>query len=265
MFITRLSLPTAFIISAFDKGGKLYAPSRKLRSLTLPDLEPISYGQGWLWNIDTIDNGKCEAHTLSVGCARPTDLDQCAIAAYYQSKGQLLPKVKLAESRLSKAMVDALGTKWIETCFDGAIKSVNSQHLVEHTQVIWLYNCLKAWGMHEFAKDRYGTLVNNRKKFDPSLSFDEAIDKIGRGGWGFMPGLAPEEGKDYFDDDLKGVPKENRDLYKEAYDFMKLWCTPKDTAKKEATTQMAKESPPKEWETSYEMKPFPDFPDQKYP
>jgi predicted aldo/keto reductase-like oxidoreductase len=33
-----------FIISAFNNGGRLYAQSKKLGSLTLPDLEPISYG-----------------------------------------------------------------------------------------------------------------------------------------------------------------------------------------------------------------------------
>ena len=40
-----------FIISAFNNGGWLYAPSKKLRSLTLPNLEPISYGALWCYGI----------------------------------------------------------------------------------------------------------------------------------------------------------------------------------------------------------------------
>lgn len=65
-----------FIISAYDKGGRLYAPSNKLRSLCLPDMEPITYGSIWLWHHALHDPENASIHTLVVGAARPSDLDQ---------------------------------------------------------------------------------------------------------------------------------------------------------------------------------------------
>jgi hypothetical protein len=253
----------AFVISPFDKGGKVYEPSRKLRSLTLPHLDPMAYGLAWLWNLEKMDAEKAVVHTLTVGAARSVDLDQCAVAAYLHGQGKMLPRVKIIADRLRKAQVDALGEDWIDSCYQGVVKSNKSKYMVEHTQTIWMYNCIKAWGMYEFAKNRYGTLINNRKKYDPSLSIDENIDKIGRGGWGFMPGLSPEAGKDYFVDDLAEVPEKNRAGVKEAYEFVAKWCTPKDDKSDEKKEE--KLVLPKEWETSFEMKPWKDFPDRPYP
>jgi hypothetical protein len=248
----------------------VYAPSRKLRSLVLPDLEPMTYGSAWLWNLEEIDEEKAAVHTFSVGAARSVDLDQCAVAAYLQGKKELLPKVKAVSNRLEKAKVDALGQDWIDSCYQGIVKSNKSKYMVEHTQTIWLYNCIKAWGLHSFAKDRYKTLVNNRKKYDPSLSIDENIDKIGRMGWGYMPGLDPEADKDYFADDLSAVPEKNHARVKEAYDFVRKWCTPEDgksegKAQKDEKSEEMELVPPKEWETCFEMKPWKDFPDRPYP
>jgi hypothetical protein len=112
--------------------------------------------------------------------------------------------------------------------------------------------------------------VNNRKKYDPSVSIDENIDNIGRRGWGYMPGLDPEADKDYFADDLSGVPERNRPRVKEAYEFVRKWCTPEpvtseDTNEKKETLDELKLVPPKEWECVFEMKPWKDFPDRPYP
>eukprot|EP00977_Amphora_coffeiformis_P029092 scaffold38688_cov176-Amphora_coffeaeformis.AAC.1 len=171
------------IISVLDKGGKIYEPSRKLRSLTLPDLEPFSHGLGWCWNLEEFDEEKASAHTVQIGFARPADLDQCVVPAYLQGKGELLPRVQAADARLRQAQVDALGEDWLQTCYKGILKSDKSKYLVEHNQTIWMYNCMMAWGMHQFAKDRYKMLHENFQKYDPSLPLEEAIDKIGRGGW----------------------------------------------------------------------------------
>jgi hypothetical protein len=221
----------------------------------------MAYGSAWLWNLEEIDEEKAAAHTFSVGAARAVDLDQCAVAAYLQGKGELFSKVKVVSDRLQKAKVDALGQEWIDSCFEGIVKSNKSQHLVEHNQIIWMYNCIKAWGMHGFAKDRYSSLCNNRKKYDDSLPDDENIDTIGRNGWGFVPGLNPEAGKNYFADDLAGVPEKNRARVKEAYEFVIKWCTPKDEKAEEKDEFV----PPKEWETDVDMRPWKDFPDRPYP
>ena len=259
------------IISVLDKGGKIYEPSRKLRSLTLPDLEPFSHALGWLWNLEEFDAEKAVAHTVQVGFARPVDLDQCVVPAYLQGKGELLPLVKAADARLRQAQVDALGEDWLKTCYEGILKSDNSKYLVEHTQTIWLYNCILAWGMLEFAKDRYKMLVQNLQKYDPSLPREEAIDKIGRIGWGFCPGLSPDPEKDYFVDDLSGVPEKNRARVKEAYALVKKWCAPderKEKENKEKANYVMKEEkpvPPKEWQKAFDLKPWKDFPDRPYP
>ena len=56
--------------------GQLHAPTKKLRSLTLPDLEPISYGTLWLWHHEHHDQDRTHIHTIVCGAARPSDLDQ---------------------------------------------------------------------------------------------------------------------------------------------------------------------------------------------
>jgi predicted aldo/keto reductase-like oxidoreductase len=65
-----------FIISALDKGGRPYAPSKKLQSMTLPDLKPISYGALWLWHHERHNQDHTPIHTIVCGAARPSDLDQ---------------------------------------------------------------------------------------------------------------------------------------------------------------------------------------------
>jgi predicted aldo/keto reductase-like oxidoreductase len=65
-----------FILSALGKGGRLYAPSKKLQSLTLPDLEPISYGALWLWHHEHHNQDCTPIHSIVCGAARPSDLDQ---------------------------------------------------------------------------------------------------------------------------------------------------------------------------------------------
>mmetsp|Transcript_35452 Transcript_35452/g.85786 ORF Transcript_35452/g.85786 Transcript_35452/m.85786 type:complete len:605 (-) Transcript_35452:81-1895(-) len=262
----------AFIISPCDKGGKIYSPSNKLRSLTLPDCEPMAFGLSWLWNLDKHDEEKADAHTMTIGAARPSDLDQVAVAAYLQGQGVMMEKVTNISGRLLKAQVEALGQDWLDSCYEGTVKAHRSKYLVEHNQVVWIYNCIKAWGMLEFSRDRFRTFVNNQEKYDPNLpTDDERIDKIGRGGWGFTPGITPDATKDYFVDDLSGVPEKNRTRMKEVYEFISRYCTPEPNKEKEGNKsdeQGAAPAPveiPNEYLTSYEMKVWPDYPDRKYP
>jgi len=64
-----------FIISPTDKGGRLYAPSEKLRKLTAP-LSPMAFNT--LWCLTNLD-----AHTLYTIQVTPDTLD---INTIYQSK-----------------------------------------------------------------------------------------------------------------------------------------------------------------------------------
>jgi hypothetical protein len=246
------------VISANDKGGKLYAPSRKLRALTLPDLEPMAYGSAWLWNHHELE-GKdgIPIHTFSVGAARPADLDQLAVAAYLHGQGSLLPKVQAIAARLHQAEVEALGQDWLDSFYEGIIKNHHSKYYIEHNQVLWCYNMIQAWGMLGMARDRYNTLEGNGDKWDASLAADTNIDNRPRMAWGYCPGLPLEVGKDYFMDDLADVPEKNRGKIKEAYEFVIKWCATEKYGGCRTTA-----TPPKDWETAYDMKPWKDFPDR---
>ena len=249
-----------FSISAYDKGGKLYQPSNKLRSLTLPDLEPIAFGTAWLWTHDQHEGSPI--HTTVCGAARPADLDQGAVAAYQlsQDSDKFRAKVQVVTARLEQAKLDALGQEWLDTCYDGIPKSHESKFAVEHNQILWCYNLIKAFGMHAFAKDRYGSLQGNRSKWDKSLPLNDAIDKVGRIGWGYVPGLSLDPDEDYSEDFLN-VPSANDAKVKEAEAFVQKWCqTP--SAPKSGETKLDQDSPPVEWQDAYMMKPWVDFPDR---
>lgn len=257
-----------FVISAFDKGGKVYQPSNKLRTLTLPEMEPMAFGTSWLWTHDK--HSGPTIHTAVCGAGRPSDLDQGAVAAYLLGKEPeaRLAKVKAVAARLEQAKVDALGKEWLETCYQGVLKSNASKFSVEHNQIVWCYNSIKAFGLLAFAKDRYGTLEGNRKGWDKSLPVDKAIEKVGIGGWGFCPGLSVDPDEDY-SEDFAGVPEVNKEKLKEAEAFVHKWCgTPKPAEKKEGEESEAKkakteeEAIPVDWDTAYFMKTWTDFPDR---
>jgi hypothetical protein len=226
----------------------------------------MTYGVAWLWTLHKRDPQKADAHTMTIGAARPSDLDQVAVAAHLHRTQNLLSMVEKVATRLKAAQTESLGDDWLDSCYEGVVKSLHSKYLVEHTQVIWLYNCLKAWGMLEFCKDRFQTFVGNQKNSDSTLtSNDEKIDKIGRQTWGFTPGLVPQIDKDYFLDDLAGVPEKNRARVKEAYEYVVKWCSPKLVKGTNENTEERELEVPKEYQTSLVMKPWKDFPERKYP
>ena len=147
-----------FIISAYDKGGKLYAPSKKLRSLTLPELEPIQFGSLWLWFHQNMDEESSPIHTFTVGAARPSDLDDPAIAAYLfkTKKDEMLKKVQAVTKKLDAAEVEALGEDWLKSWFEGVPNCLTEDDAYQLGQIVSLYNIIHAWGLLDYAKDRYG-------------------------------------------------------------------------------------------------------------
>jgi predicted aldo/keto reductase-like oxidoreductase len=242
-----------FIISPYDKGGKLYAPSKKLRSLTLPDLEPIQYGSLWCFHLQDLDEEGTPAHTIVCGAARPSDLDEPAIAAYLfgERKDETMRKVKAVSERLRQAEIDALGEKWLDTWHEGLPNCNGDDKIHPFGQIVWLHNIIKAWGMWDFAKDRYESFDSNTKGWKHDLSIEENINakKIM---WGYMPGVAYEEDKDY-SDILVDVPEDNRGKVKEALKFVHKVCSKNSTDKGEI---------PDDWTTSYDMRPWTAFPER---
>ncbi|GKY91371.1 hypothetical protein MPSEU_000109300 [Mayamaea pseudoterrestris] len=287
-----------FVISPFDKGGRLYAPSRQLRSLTLPEHEPMSFQSHWLWSHHELHDNVPQIHTYTVGAGRPSDLDNPAVQAYLHGtqSAEMLKKTKAVMQRLDQAREQALGKIWPETWWKGLPKASESKYFVEHNQIVWIYNSIKAFGMYEFGKARYNSFEKNGEKWDDKLSPDENIDKMGRSGWGFVPGLPLRPGVDY-EEDWKNVPAENLARVKEAHAFVYKYCRdpnigkpePKNAVaaflrknfsvssqlfrlpsmseddKKKAAAAKADEEAlviPVAWKTSYDMRPWPDYPDQ---
>lgn len=243
-----------FIISPYDKGGRLYAPSRKLRSLTLPDLEPIQYGSLWLFNHEELDEEGAPAHTIVCGAARPSDLDEPAIAAYLHGtrKEENLTKVRAVQKRLYDAEVEALGEEWVNTWHQGLPNSVTLKDPYQFGQMVWQYNIIKAWGLLDYSRERYSTFDGNLKAWDFDKPANENIQKIGA--WPYMPGIAFEPGKDY-SKYLENVPEENKAKVLEALEFVHKFSS--------NTIDRSCLEVPKEWETAYDMRPWTAFPEQK--
>jgi predicted aldo/keto reductase-like oxidoreductase len=147
-----------FIISAYDKGGRLYAPSKKLRSLTLPHLEPMLFGSMWLWAHQDMDEQNSPVHTFTVGAARASDLDEPAVAAYLfrTRKDEMLDKIKAVTKKLDDARIEALGEDWVKSWFEGVPNCLTEDDSYQLGQIVSFYNVVEAWGLLDYAKDRYG-------------------------------------------------------------------------------------------------------------
>ena len=290
-----------FIISPFDKGGCLYAPSKKLCSLTLPEMEPMAFKSLWLWNHHRIYQGLPQLHTYTVGAARPSDLDQPAVAAYLHATkpDEALAKTTSVTKRLDDTKVKVLGKEWVANWWKGLPKSTGSKYQIEHNQIVWIYNCISAFGLYEFGKARYHSFENNEAKWDESLSPEENIAKnVGKNPWGFVPGRPLKVDTDY-SEDLAKVPQENKLRVMEAEGFVFQWCR-KENDKPKAVENGTGNGPvkrtksffrrtfsvsaqifrlpsnleaeinedevaepfPEQWETAYDLRPWPDYPDQ---
>jgi len=246
-----------FVISPYDKGGKLYAPSKKLRSLTLPELEPIHFGSLWLWYHENMDEEHAPVHTFTVGAARPSDLDDPAIAAYLfrTKKDEMMQKVQPVTKKLDQASVEALGEDWMKSWFKGVPNCVREGvDIYQFGQIISLHNMIKSWGMLDYARERYRTFDANLSKWNFNLSPTENYGPF-KGGWGYMPGITPDPSKDY-SDLLSQVPEKNKPKVVEAINFVFKYCS--KWARKDSSPMDI----PKEWETAYDMRPWTSFPER---
>ena len=229
----------------------------------------MAFGSAWLWNHDELKGPGAAIHTIVCGAARPADLDQPAVAASLQGTDptKTLARVKSVVGRLEKASKEAHDEDWLKTCYEGIPKSNVSKYCVEHNQIVWCYNLIKSYGLLAFSKDRYSSLEGNRKKWNDELSDEENREKVGLIGWGFVPGLPLEHGKDY-SDDLETVPEKNKEKVRKAEEFVYKHCAKKQKKEEakpdgEEKKEEEKEEPiPFEWQTAYEMKPWVDWPDR---
>ena len=137
-----------FIISPTDKGGHLHTPSKKLLELCSP-LHPIEFNDLFCLSDKRI-------HTLSVGAAKPEDLDIHFNAISKMDNMHGL--INTIEKRLINASYKSLGELWLTTWNLGLPSWDQTPGQINIPVLLWLNNLLEAWDMESFAKDRYGLL-----------------------------------------------------------------------------------------------------------
>ncbi|KAL7495400.1 hypothetical protein ACHAWT_003860 [Skeletonema menzelii] len=175
-----------FNISPFDKGGKLYRPSEAVAKAIGPELSPIAFAALHSWKTQGM-------HTVSVGFARSSDLDEVIEAAkIYADEEKADVLVKAAEERLNNLAIEKLGKEWYEkgllnvpSFYEKSSDGMALGH------ILWIHNCMKAYGMYEFCNDRYGMLLktkwlknktyeeNFKANFNagnPGRAFDDSVD-----------------------------------------------------------------------------------------
>ncbi|RYX84632.1 aldo/keto reductase [bacterium] len=122
-----------FIISPTDKGGRLQAPSDKMRELCAP-LSPMQFNDLWCLS-------KPQIHTLSIGAARPSDFDEHvnSLEFYYELRGVLGPVEARLESEISRVFGDDWGQYW-------------NKSLPEHHQMPESFNVREAFRLLTYGK-----------------------------------------------------------------------------------------------------------------
>jgi len=129
--------------------------------------------------------------------------------------------------------------KGIPDFFDPA----NPQGLaVGHT--LWLHGLVKAFGMYDFAKDRYASMEATRAAWKPGATFEQntrAKEWSGNPGCCWLPG----------DESLQGVlPVEAQAAVEEAH----LWLS------KKAPKPTDDERAARGWVEAYDLRPWPAYP-----
>ena len=137
-----------FIISPNDKGGKLYAPPKKLLDLCAP-LTPMQFN-------DLYCLARNEVHTLSCGAARPGDFDEHirALDHYDNISGTLAP----IESRLRQEMERVLGADWCIRWHEGLPPYLEMPGQINVSEILRLWMHAQALDLVDWAKMRYNLL-----------------------------------------------------------------------------------------------------------
>ncbi len=253
-----------FIISPYDKGGRVYAPSHLTRELTLPDLEPMDYASFWLWYHDKHLDENAPIHTIVCGAGRPSDLDQPCLAALRSVTEEAKEDFAVVSRRIKARKERVLGKDWLKSWHVGLPNYSHSERGSQIGNMVWLYNVIKVYGMLDFAKDRYSTLIGNSKHWDHNKSWKENVTS--NPGFNWMPGCAYDPAFDY-SSELKNVPEENVQSVLKAMKFVHEWCSQHGSGvvmearadeKKECDAKII----PLEWQCAYDMRPWTAFPER---
>ena len=170
-----------FIISPTDKGGHLHTPSQRLLELCAP-LHPIVFN-------DLFCLQDPRVHTISVGAARPEDLELHLEALHLLPEAASL--IAPVDQRLRQAADEALGRDWMATWSVGLPPWYATPGEINLPVLLWLYNLLEAWDLESYAKARYGLLGAgghwfagaNADGFDGEVSAEELQSVLQESPW----------------------------------------------------------------------------------
>jgi len=171
-----------FIISPFDKGGKLYEPSSTLTSLLNPfGITAIEFQSWYQWwgtegNVDTI----------VIGASKPSDLTEvhAAMCRFENNRAVCTTILADATRALKKTILDTCGAGGLELLYKGLpnlddprANGIGIPHLV------WLWVMVKAFGLYSFAEERFKGMQDEANKWNKSKTHAENILA-----WNFNPG-----------------------------------------------------------------------------
>jgi predicted aldo/keto reductase-like oxidoreductase len=140
-----------FIISPTDKGGRLQAPSDRLRALCAP-LSPMAFNDLFCLAHDGV-------HTLSLGAARPSDFDEHVAALDHLDDAPAV--IEPIVARLEAAYADAVGIPFARHYLDGVPEWDALPNGVNARLILWLRNLVLAYDLLEFARERYANLTGH--------------------------------------------------------------------------------------------------------
>jgi len=144
-----------FLISPTDKGGHLHSPSARLLDLCKP-LHPIVFN-------DLFCLSDPRVHTISVGAARPSDLDLHLEALGLL--GQAPDLVGPISQRLQQGLQERLGEAWMQSWQQGLPSWSDTPGEINLPVLLWLHTLLQGWDLESFAQARYGLLGNGSHWF----------------------------------------------------------------------------------------------------
>ncbi|WPD23269.1 MAG: aldo/keto reductase [Candidatus Electrothrix scaldis] len=136
-----------FIISPTDKGGMLQTPPDCLKDICVP-LTPIQFN-------DLYCLQRPEVHTISVGAAQISDLDNHLKAlAWLDDQKKIQEIYRLWERR----MEEATGHTRPDALWSSFPPWQQTPGYINIGMVLWLYNLARGWDLVEFSRRRYKML-----------------------------------------------------------------------------------------------------------
>ena len=192
-----------FIISPNDKGGKLYDPPQKLRSLCSP-FSPMVFN-----NLFCLANPA--VHTLSIGAARPTDFEEHLLTVPHLDTAQ--EALEPIQTRLVQEMEATLGRDWLENYLQDLPSYEAIPGEINIRMILRLWNLQQAFGMREYAKMRYNLLGNAGHWFPgrTAAEFEEAAILKALGSYRFadrIPSILREAHHLFADEPKKRLGKD---------------------------------------------------------